>query len=61
MLCGIVQLPSPLTDDESDFIFIHHDDVKLSQKVEEVYAKLIKLLKDQHEVTTFSFQCIIMC
>nr|XP_048716794.1 coiled-coil and C2 domain-containing protein 1B isoform X5 [Caretta caretta] len=45
----ISKLPSPLTDDESDFIFIHHDDVKLSQKVEEVYAKLIKLLKDQHE------------
>ncbi|XP_038268993.1 coiled-coil and C2 domain-containing protein 1B isoform X1 [Dermochelys coriacea] len=45
----ISKLPSPLTDDESDFIFIHHEDVKLSQKVEEVYTKLIKLLKDQHE------------
>ncbi|XP_067391638.1 coiled-coil and C2 domain-containing protein 1B isoform X2 [Emydura macquarii macquarii] len=45
----ISKLPSPLTDDESDFIFIHHEDVRLSQKAEEVYTQLIKLLKDQHE------------
>uniref|UniRef100_A0A674J457 C2 domain-containing protein n=1 Tax=Terrapene triunguis TaxID=2587831 RepID=A0A674J457_9SAUR len=45
----ISKLPSPPTDDESDFIFIHHEDVKLSQKAEEVYTQLIKLLKDQHE------------
>ncbi|KFV58020.1 Coiled-coil and C2 domain-containing protein 1B, partial [Tyto alba] len=51
--CGkpidISKLPSPPTDDEGDFIFIHHEDVRLSQKAEEVYAQLIKLLKDQHE------------
>ncbi|KFP20779.1 Coiled-coil and C2 domain-containing protein 1B, partial [Egretta garzetta] len=51
--CGkpvdISKLPSPPTDDEGDFIFIHHDDVRLSQKADEVYAQLIKLLKDQHE------------
>ncbi|XP_074859678.1 coiled-coil and C2 domain-containing protein 1B isoform X2 [Carettochelys insculpta] len=45
----ISKLPSPPTDDESDFIFIHHEDVRLSQKAEEVYMQLIKLLKDQHE------------
>uniref|UniRef100_A0A8C3RRE0 C2 domain-containing protein n=1 Tax=Chelydra serpentina TaxID=8475 RepID=A0A8C3RRE0_CHESE len=45
----ISKLPSPPTDDETDFIFIHHEDVKLSQKAEEVYTQLIKLLKDQHE------------
>ncbi|KFQ32450.1 Coiled-coil and C2 domain-containing protein 1B, partial [Mesitornis unicolor] len=45
----ISKLPSPPTDDEGDFIFIHHDDVRLSQKADEVYAQLIKLLKDQHE------------
>ncbi|XP_053893101.1 coiled-coil and C2 domain-containing protein 1B isoform X3 [Malaclemys terrapin pileata] len=45
----ISKLPTPPTDDESDFIFIHHEEVKLSQKAEEVYTQLIKLLKDQHE------------
>ncbi|NXK44928.1 C2D1B protein, partial [Chauna torquata] len=51
--CGkpvdISKLPSPPTDDEGDFIFIHHEDVRLSQKAEEVYTQLIKLLQDQHE------------
>ncbi|KAM6262057.1 coiled-coil and C2 domain-containing protein 1B [Porphyrio hochstetteri] len=51
--CGkpvdISKLPSPPTDDEGDFIFVHHEDVRLSQKADEVYAQLIKLLKDQHE------------
>ncbi|NXG71831.1 C2D1B protein, partial [Baryphthengus martii] len=45
----ISKLPSPPTDDEGGFIFIHHEDVRLSQKADEVYAQLIKLLKDQHE------------
>ncbi|NXA04674.1 C2D1B protein, partial [Sapayoa aenigma] len=51
--CGkavdISKLPSPPTDDEGDFIFVHHEDVRLSQKADEVYAQLVKLLKDQHE------------
>ncbi|XP_054689172.1 coiled-coil and C2 domain-containing protein 1B [Grus americana] len=51
--CGkpvdISKLPSPPTDDEGDFIFVHHEDIRLSQKADEVYAQLIKLLKDQHE------------
>uniref|UniRef100_A0A8C3TUK2 Coiled-coil and C2 domain containing 1B n=1 Tax=Catharus ustulatus TaxID=91951 RepID=A0A8C3TUK2_CATUS len=45
----ISKLPSPPTDDEGDFIFVHHEDVRLSQKADEVYAQLVKLLKDQHE------------
>lgn len=45
----ISQLPSPPTDDESEFIFVHHNDVKISQKSEEVYTQLLKLLKEQHE------------
>lgn len=55
--CAVLalQLPSPPTDDEGDFIFIHHEDVRLSQKADEVYTQLIKLLKDQHEVTVFPF------
>nr|XP_003220334.1 PREDICTED: coiled-coil and C2 domain-containing protein 1B [Anolis carolinensis] len=48
-LVDISKLPSPPTDDEVDFIFIHHEDVRLSQKAEEVYSQLIKLLRDQHE------------
>ncbi|NXJ12605.1 C2D1B protein, partial [Odontophorus gujanensis] len=48
-LVDISKLPSPPTDEESGFIFIHHEDVRLSQKADEVYAQLIKLLKDQHE------------
>ncbi|KAM9378889.1 coiled-coil and C2 domain-containing protein 1B [Phaethornis superciliosus] len=48
-LVDISKLPSPPTDDEGDFIFIHHEDVRLSQKADEVYAQLVKLLKDQHE------------
>ncbi|NXP82053.1 C2D1B protein, partial [Ramphastos sulfuratus] len=51
--CGkpvdLSKLPSPPTDEEGDFIFIHHEDVRLSQKADEVYAQLIKLLKDQQE------------
>ncbi|NWW72852.1 C2D1B protein, partial [Climacteris rufus] len=45
----ISKLPSPPTDDEGDFIFVHHEEVRLSQKADEVYAQLVKLLKDQHE------------
>lgn len=43
------KVPSPLTDEESDFILIHHEDLRLSQKAEEVYAQLQKLLLEQHE------------
>lgn len=47
-----VQVPSPLTDEEGDFILIHHEDLQLSQKADEVYAQLQKMLLEQHEVST---------
>ncbi|XP_025847613.1 coiled-coil and C2 domain-containing protein 1B isoform X1 [Vulpes vulpes] len=43
------KVPSPLTDEEGDFILIHHEDLQLSQKTEEVYAQLQKMLLEQHE------------
>ncbi|KAM6172568.1 coiled-coil and C2 domain-containing protein 1B isoform 2-T2 [Erethizon dorsatum] len=43
------QVPSPLTDEEGDFILIHHEDLRLSQKAEEVYAQLQKMLLEQYE------------
>ncbi|XP_021797265.1 coiled-coil and C2 domain-containing protein 1B isoform X3 [Papio anubis] len=43
------KVPSPLTDEEGDFILIHHEDLRLSQKVEEVYAQLQKMLLEQQE------------
>ncbi|XP_066125292.1 coiled-coil and C2 domain-containing protein 1B isoform X2 [Saccopteryx bilineata] len=43
------KVPSPLTDEEGDFILIHHEDLRLSQKAEEVYAQLQKMLLGQHE------------
>lgn len=46
-----LQVPSPLTDEEGDFILIHHEDLRLSQKAEEVYAQLQKMLLEQHEVS----------
>uniref|UniRef100_A0A8C2V6M3 Coiled-coil and C2 domain-containing protein 1B n=1 Tax=Chinchilla lanigera TaxID=34839 RepID=A0A8C2V6M3_CHILA len=43
------KVPSPLTDEEGDFILIHHEDLRLSQKAEEVYAQLQKMLLEQYE------------
>ncbi|XP_075802971.1 coiled-coil and C2 domain-containing protein 1B isoform X2 [Microtus pennsylvanicus] len=43
------KMPSPLTNEEGDFILIHHEDLRLSQKAEEVYAQLQKILLEQHE------------
>lgn len=43
------KVPSPLTDEEGDFILIHHEDLRLSQKAEEVYAQLQKMLQEQYE------------
>ncbi|XP_038188364.1 coiled-coil and C2 domain-containing protein 1B isoform X2 [Arvicola amphibius] len=43
------KMPSPLTDEEGDFILIHHEDLRLSQKAEEVYVQLQKILVEQHE------------
>ncbi|XP_036034554.1 coiled-coil and C2 domain-containing protein 1B isoform X2 [Onychomys torridus] len=43
------KVPSPLMDEEGDFILIHHEDLRLSQKAEEVYVQLQKILLEQHE------------
>uniref|UniRef100_H3AVE0 Coiled-coil and C2 domain-containing protein 1B n=1 Tax=Latimeria chalumnae TaxID=7897 RepID=H3AVE0_LATCH len=46
----ISKVPSPPTDeDDDDFILVHHKDVVMSQKTEEVYLQLAKLLKEQYE------------
>lgn len=45
----LAKVPSPLTDEEGDFILIHHEDLRLSQKAEEVYTQLQKMLLEQHE------------
>uniref|UniRef100_A0A8C8DTP4 Coiled-coil and C2 domain containing 1B n=1 Tax=Oryzias sinensis TaxID=183150 RepID=A0A8C8DTP4_9TELE len=45
----ISTVPSPPGDEEDDFILVHHSDVQLSQKAEEVYSQLAKMLRDQHE------------
>ncbi|XP_023582839.1 coiled-coil and C2 domain-containing protein 1B isoform X1 [Trichechus manatus latirostris] len=46
---SLSKVPSPLTDEEGDFILIHHEDLRISQKAEEVYAQLQKMLLEQHE------------
>ncbi|CAL9689597.1 unnamed protein product [Knipowitschia caucasica] len=43
------QIPSPPGDEDDDFIIVHHSDVQISEKSEEVYTQLIKILKDQYE------------
>ncbi|XP_024137181.1 coiled-coil and C2 domain-containing protein 1B [Oryzias melastigma] len=45
----ISTVPSPPGDEEDDFILVHHSEVQLSQKAEEAYSQLAKMLKDQHE------------
>ncbi|MGH0157480.1 UNVERIFIED_CONTAM: hypothetical protein FKN15_033931 [Acipenser sinensis] len=45
-------VPSPPGDEEDDFILVHHSDVQISQKAEDVYMQLAKILKEQCEVNT---------
>ncbi|XP_078264661.1 coiled-coil and C2 domain-containing protein 1B [Rhinoraja longicauda] len=47
----ISKVPSPPEDeeDDNDFIIVHHKDVQISSKIEEVYTHLTNLLKEQHE------------
>ncbi|KAM9323201.1 coiled-coil and C2 domain-containing protein 1B isoform 2-T3 [Pholidichthys leucotaenia] len=51
--CGktvdISTVPSPPGDEDEDFILIHHSDVQVSEKTEEVYSQLAKILKEQYE------------
>ncbi|XP_056597920.1 coiled-coil and C2 domain-containing protein 1B isoform X2 [Triplophysa dalaica] len=52
-----VDVPSPPGDEDEDFILIHHNDVQISEKAEQVYTQLTKLLKEQHEKSmTYSKQ-----
>ncbi|XP_075877921.1 coiled-coil and C2 domain-containing protein 1B isoform X2 [Nelusetta ayraudi] len=43
------KVPSPPGDEDEDFILVHHSDVQLSEKAEEVYTHLAKILKEQYE------------
>lgn len=45
-------MPSPPGDEDEDFILVHHSDVQISEKAEEVYSQLAKILKEQYEVGT---------
>ncbi|XP_067846315.1 coiled-coil and C2 domain-containing protein 1B isoform X2 [Heptranchias perlo] len=46
----ISKVPSPLEDeDDDDFIMVHHKDIQISPKMDEVYTHLMKLLKEQYE------------
>ncbi|XP_054611591.1 coiled-coil and C2 domain-containing protein 1B [Dunckerocampus dactyliophorus] len=42
-------VPSPPGDEDEDFVLVHHSDVNLSEKAEQVYIQLAKILKEQHE------------
>ncbi|KAJ0059097.1 hypothetical protein NL108_007481, partial [Boleophthalmus pectinirostris] len=48
---NISQIPSPPGDEDDDFIMIHHSDVQLSEKAEEIYAQLTKILQEQYEAS----------
>lgn len=53
----VSKVPSPPGDEDEDFILVHHSDVQLSEKAEEVYTQLNKLLNEQHEkCVTYSKQ-----
>ncbi|XP_068604893.1 coiled-coil and C2 domain-containing protein 1B [Brachionichthys hirsutus] len=45
------KVPSPPTDEDEDedFILVHHCDVQVSEKEEQVYAHLAKILQEQSE------------
>ncbi|XP_030629873.1 coiled-coil and C2 domain-containing protein 1B [Chanos chanos] len=45
----ISKVPSPPGEELDDFIVIQHSDVQISEKAEEVYTQLTKLLKEQYE------------
>ncbi|KAI1883267.1 hypothetical protein AGOR_G00243450 [Albula goreensis] len=45
----ISKVPSPPGDEDEDFILVHHSDAHLSEKAEEVYSQLAKLLKEQYD------------
>ncbi|CDQ86483.1 unnamed protein product [Oncorhynchus mykiss] len=46
----ISKVPSPPGDEDEDFILVHHSEVQISEKADEVYTQLAKMLKEQYEV-----------
>ncbi|XP_061834941.1 coiled-coil and C2 domain-containing protein 1B isoform X2 [Nerophis lumbriciformis] len=42
-------VPSPPGDEDEDFVLVHHSDVNLSEKAEQIYVQLAKILKEQRE------------
>ncbi|XP_053293559.1 coiled-coil and C2 domain-containing protein 1B isoform X1 [Pleuronectes platessa] len=45
----ISTVPSPPGDEDEDFILVHHSDVQGSEKADQVYTQLAKILKEQQE------------
>uniref|UniRef100_A0A8C8IIK1 Coiled-coil and C2 domain-containing protein 1B n=1 Tax=Oncorhynchus tshawytscha TaxID=74940 RepID=A0A8C8IIK1_ONCTS len=45
----ISKVPSPPGDEDEDFILVHHSEVQISEKADEVYTQLAKMLKEQYE------------
>ncbi|XP_072560582.1 coiled-coil and C2 domain-containing protein 1B isoform X1 [Paramormyrops kingsleyae] len=45
----LAKVPSPPGDEDEDFILVHHSEVQVSEKTEEVYTQLFKLLNQQYE------------
>ncbi|XP_038819258.1 coiled-coil and C2 domain-containing protein 1B-like [Salvelinus namaycush] len=45
----ISKVPSPPGDEDEDFILVHHNEVQISEKADEVYTQLAKMLKEQYE------------
>ncbi|MBN3298596.1 C2D1B protein, partial [Amia calva] len=53
----ISKVPSPPGDEDGDFILVHHSDVQISEKAEDVYTPLLKILKEQYnKCMTYSKQ-----
>ncbi|KAM9440166.1 coiled-coil and C2 domain-containing protein 1B isoform 1-T4 [Clarias gariepinus] len=46
---NLSKIPSPLVDEDEDFIMVNRSELELSEKDEEVYAQLNTMLKEQYE------------
>ncbi|KAJ8011051.1 hypothetical protein DPEC_G00054170 [Dallia pectoralis] len=45
----ISQVPSPPGDEDGDFILVHHNDIQVSERADEIYTELATVLKEQYE------------
>ncbi|XP_047662555.1 coiled-coil and C2 domain-containing protein 1B isoform X1 [Tachysurus fulvidraco] len=43
------KVPSPPADEDEDFIVVHHSEVEMSERSEEVYTQLSTMMKEQYE------------